>query len=516
MTALPLITLLTWLPIIGALVVILLPSSVWDRARHVALAFSGATLGMCLLLLACFDPSAGLQMCEKHAWIPGLGVEYFVGVDGLGMIMVLLAGILTPFGILAAWRQGNLTKGYFSLFLLLEAGVIGTFTALNFFHWFLFWELSLIPAFFLIKLWGGAQRTHAAMQFFIYTMAGSLAMLLAFQAIFVATGTFDFISLAEKGRSGELTAALAAKLGWKFLTARQLTFVIFCGVFLGLAVKVPLVPFHIWLPAAYAEAPVGTSMVLTGLMSKMGVYGFLRILMPIFPDQMRMVLTPLMVLAVITIVFAAYNALAQTDLKRVVAYSSINHLGYCLLGIFAALKVTGQGASWDFEKAAALNGVILQMFNHGLSAAALFCFIGLIESRSGGLRGLNDFGGLRVVAPVFCGLMGVTVFSSLGLPGLNGFIGEILIFKGVFALSGWAAAVAVLGLLLTAVFLLNILQKVFCGPLPTRWNGFRDTTPFEQWMLAPILALMFLVGLYPQCVMRIINPTVMIMVGHLS
>ena len=227
--------------------------------------------------------------------------------------------------------------------------------------------------------------------------------------------------------------------------------------------KVPLIPFHTWLPPAYTEAPTGTTMLLTGVMSKMGVYGFLRILLPIFYVQMRSVMTPLLWLAVATIILSAYAALAQKDLKRMLAYSSINHLGYCMLGIFAAAGFTGDNAAFATDKIAALNGVMLQMFNHGLTAASLFWFVALLERRSGGLRGLDDFGGLRKVAPVFCGLMGIALFSSLGLPGLNGFIGEFLIFQGAFPLATWATALSVIGLLITAIFILTILQRVFWG-----------------------------------------------------
>src|ERR1019366_6922218 len=255
---------------------------------------------------------------------------------------------------------------------------------------------------------------------FLYTMAGSVALLLAFLAIFLSTGKYDFIELADMGRNGSLNAALSNELGWKELNSGPLSLIIFSGAFLGFAVKVPLFPFHTWLPSAYAEAPTGTSMLLTGVMSKMGVYGFLRILLPIFPAQMHWISTPLLWLAVISIVFSASAAFAQRDLKRMLAYSSINHLGYCLLGIFAIAKFTGIATASATAKSAALNGVFLQMFNHGLTAATLFWFVGMTEQRSGGLRGLDDFGGLRKVMPVFCGLMGIALFSSLGLHGLNG------------------------------------------------------------------------------------------------
>jgi NADH-quinone oxidoreductase subunit M len=405
---------------------------------------------------------------------------------------------------------------YYALILFLQAGLFGTFTALNFFHWFLFWELSLIPAFFLVRLWGGPQRAPAATQFFIYTMVGSVAMLLAFLAIFLATGKFNFIELAELGRNGTLAPALAAKLGWYELTQHKLALVIFGCVLLGFAVKVPLMPFHTWLPATYAEAPTSVTMLLTGVMSKMGVYGFIRILLPIFGEQIRWVLTPLLWLAVATIVFSACAAFAQRDLKRILAYSSINHLGYCLLALFAVARFTGNDTALAAEKAAALNGVFLQMFNHGLTAATLFWFVALIEQRSGGLRGLGDFGGLRKVAPVLCGFMGIALFSSLGLPGLNGFVGEFLIFKGVFPLAPWAAAASALGLLVTAIFILTILQRVFNGPLNETWTKLPDLTLAERALLAIPIALMFVLGLWPQLVLGFTTSTVVRMVEQLN
>jgi NADH-quinone oxidoreductase subunit M len=244
-------------------------------------------------------------------------------------------------------------------------------------------------------------------------------------------------------------------------------------------------------------------------MSKMGVYGFLRILLPIFYPQVRSLETPLLWLAVATIILSAYAALVQKDLKRILAYSSINHLGYCMIGIISVVRLTGDDAGLANAKVAALNGVMLQMFNHGLTAATLFWFVALIEKRSGGLRGLNDFGGLRKVAPVFCGMMGIALFSSLGLPGLNGFVGEFLIFRGIFPLATWASSLAVLGLLATAIFILTILQRVFAGPLNQRWAQFPDLTTGERLSLMPPLALMFLLGLNPQIVLGVINSTAM-------
>jgi len=306
-----------------------------------------------------------------------------------------------------------------------------------------------------------------------------------------------------------LAAALGASLNWPGVSPDALVMLVFFGVMLGFAVKVPLFPFHTWLPATYAEAPTGTTMLLTGVMSKMGVYGFLRILLPIFPAQMQAVLTPLLWLAVGTVVLSAFAAFAQKDLKRMLAYSSINHLGYCLLGVFAVASVTGTELKWTDEKAAALNGVVLQMFNHGLTAATLFCFVGFLEQRSGGARGLNDFGGVRKVAPVLCGLMGISLFASLGLPGLNGFIGEFLIFKGVFSLATWAAVLSSIGLLVTAIFLLTLFQRVFNGPLNPKWSAMPDLSPMERTIVVPATVLMFALGIYPQIVIEDKNGNVL-------
>jgi NADH-quinone oxidoreductase subunit M len=532
MSGVPLLTLLTVTPLVGAAIIAGLGVERRSLARGLGLFFNAVTLSLAVALCLNFNPSSGeLQFVERHSWIPSLNVEYFLAIDGLGLLMVLLTALVVPFALLASigsWSREPLNNletrtsdfeipnAFVSLMLFLQAGMFGTFTALNFIHWFVFWELSLVPAYFLIKLWGGPQRRAAANQFFIYTMVGSITLLLSMVAVFLVTDSWDFIALAEKGRSGELAALFNVRVaGWYGLSARTLALVIFGGAFLGFAVKVPLMPFHTWLPATYATAPTGVSMVLTGVMSKMGVYGFLRVLLPIFPNEMRNILTPLLWLAVATIVLSACAAFAQRDLKRIVAYSSINHLGYCLLGIFAAAQITGSEPRWTTEKAAALNGVILQMFNHGLTASALFYFVGLIEARAG-RRGLDDFGGLRKVAPVFCGLMGITLFASLGLPGLNGFVGEFLIFKGVFPLAGWAAALSVIGLLVTAIFLLTILQRVWNGPLAPHWNGFADLTGKERVILFPMVTLMFVLGVYPQIVLKFVNPTVLQMVEGLK
>jgi NADH-quinone oxidoreductase subunit M len=501
------ITVLTLLPLIGGLVLLASCRS-REAARVTAILFASASFVAIALLWLGFNPvTPGMQFEEMHEWAPSLGIAYHVGADGLSVLMLSLAALVVLMSLAASWANLKHGPTYYALVLFLESGLFGTFTALNFVHWFIFWELSLIPAYFLIRLWGGPQRARAANQFFLYTMVGSVALLLAFLALFLATGRFDLLELAGLARNGQLFPQLAQNLHWAG-SPHRLEVLLFWAAFLGFAVKMPVVPFHTWLPDAYAEAPSETTMLLTGAMSKMGVYGFLRILLPIFPQQMEQERTALVWLAVATIVLPALAAWAQKDLKRTFAYSSINHLGYCLLGICAAARFYGAEPELSTERAAAMTGVLLQVFSHALTAAALFWFIALVERRSGGLRGIDDFGGLRKIVPVFTGLMGITIFASLGLPGLNGFPGEFLIFKGAFALTPWPASVSVLGLLMTAVFLLTVIQKVFSGPVNARWQAMPDLTTMERIALAPILILMLIVGLYPQIIAGLVSGTV--------
>lgn len=513
MNGFPWLSLLTAVPLAGACLVLLAGAKV-AVARLLALLSALAALAITLFLWAAFHPGlGGMQFQERHAWIPSLAVDYHLGIDGVGLLLLMISAIVVLISIAASWHMRETPRLYFALVLMLETGLFGTFTALNFIHWFFYWELSLIPAYFLVRLWGGPKRAPAAMQFFLYTMVGSIALMLAFLAIYLATGRFDFIDLANLVASGHPISSFTGRLNWLHWPPGAISWWIFWGVFLGFAVKVPIVPFHTWLPSTYAEAPSGVTILLTGAMSKMGLYGLLRILLPIFPLQMRQVLTPLLWLAVASIVLSAFAAWAQDDLKRIFAYSSINHLGYCVLGILVAVKWTALPMADG--KAAALNGALLQMFNHALTASALFWFVALLERRSGGLHGLNDFGGLRKVTPVLCGLMGIAIFSSLGLPGLNGFPGEFLVFKGVFPLVNWAAAVSLLGLLFTAVFLLKILDRVFYRPVNERWRQMPDLTAGERLMLAPVVALMFVLGIYPQLILGPVNQTVVHLLSQL-
>ncbi len=485
-----LITALILLPLLGAL---LISASPPKFARPVALGFTLLSGVVAFLLWRGFESGAGgLQLVERHEWIPSVGAEYLVGVDGLSLLLVILTSLVFPFALLAQ----RMSRGACALMLVMQAALYGTFTAQNFILWFLFYEMSLVPGFLLIKIWGGENRDRAATKFFLYTFLGSVAMLLAFLGIYFAKGTFDFAKLAELARTGPL---LSGRFGW----------IAFAGIFLGLAVKVPLFPFHTWLPDAYETAPTGVSMVLTGVLSKMGVYGFVRLLLPLFPREIQMLGPWLLGLAVCSIVLASLAAWAQSDLKRMVAYLSINHLGYCMLGLFAVSAASTRPA---VEVQAALSGVFLQIFNHGITAAALFYFVGLLEERRGA-RGLHDFGGLMQRTPLLCGWMSVAMFSSLGLPGLNGFIGEFLIFKGAFSLAAIATSVAVLGLLFTAVTFLRAIQMLFSGPLRGSCSALPDLRRSEKLVIVPVTLLMFAVGLAPQFLLNTFNATVIQMVG---
>ncbi|HXR40100.1 MAG TPA: NADH-quinone oxidoreductase subunit M [Terracidiphilus sp.] len=504
MSGIPVLTLLTVLPLIGAAIAMFSGK----HARGVAIWTTGLSLALALYVWTELPANGSIGLVELHSWAPSLGIDYHLGVDALGALMLVLSAIVTLMSVDAAHRVHHAPGLYFGLVLVLESGLFGSFTALNFFHWFLFWELSLIPAFFLIKLWGGARRGPAATQFFVYTMSGSVALLIAFLAVFRSTGSMDFPHLTLLASTGELEQMVTAHLG-------PVTMWLAVGVLAGFSVKVPMIPFHTWLPAAYAEAPSPVTMLLTGAMSKMGVYGLLRIAIPLFGHQIAQMRTALLVLAVATVVMGAWAAAAQKDLKRVFAYSSVNHLGYCLLGIFAlAVPYVAGDAAQLASQSAALNGVILQMFNHGVTAAALFWFVALMQQRTGGHRGIDDFGGLRKPAPVLAGLMGIALFSSLGLPGLNGFVGEFLIFRGVFSLSWVAATVSILGLLVTAAVILTVIQKVFSGPVPGHCEGFPDLHHGERLALAPVIGLMLLIGLLPQLIVDSVNPTVQNLLAH--
>ncbi len=493
------------IPLAGAAVLGLWRGLDGRRAGRVTLVFAALALALTAVMGVHGKlPDDGVVARWDSAWLPEAGIALSFAVDGISWLFLVLTGVVMLFSLAAAQHAGLGGRAFGALALVMQAALYGVFAARHFVPWFLAWELTLIPAYLLIRLWGGPKAPAAALRFFFMTLGGSVFMLVGFLALQFAAGTMDFGTLAGLAAEGKLAGLVGEKFSALGYGGPALLGLIAVCVFLGLAVKLPVAPLHAWLPAAYAEAPTPVTMMLTGLLSKMAVYGFLRVLLPVFPEVLPALAPAFMTLAVATILLGAVAALAQQDMKRILAYSSVNHLGYCAMAVVAV----GAGQAGTQAASAALSGTVLQTFNHGIIASTLYFFVGLIEQRSGGARGVGDFGGLRAAAPVFCGLMGVAVFASLGLPGLSGFVGEFLVFSGTFGLVPWAAALSTLGLLLTAVFFLRMMRLVFWGPVHSSQSAWPDLTRGERWLLAPMILLIALPGLWPQVLLHCSNADV--------
>ncbi|MFN7036254.1 MAG: NuoM family protein [Bellilinea sp.] len=502
-----LLSLILFTPTAAALVMLILPKEKTALLRFFAFSASLIPLALTLVVWAGFDPqpSAGMpfQFVEKAEWYSAIQASYHLGVDGISLPMVLLTTLLTPLAILASYSIEERVKSYMILFLLLETGMLGVFLALDLLLFFVFWEVGLVPMYFLIAQWGSKNRNYAALKFVLYTMGGSLGLLLAIQLMGVAVGSFDLLELYQRWPA---LNELSVPIGLPVSTVKAIAFWAFVVAF---AIKVPVWPFHTWLPDAHTEAPTAGSMILAGVLLKLGAFGFLRLVLPLFPSESQQYAGALAFLGVAAIIFGALGAWAQNDFKRLVAYSSINHMGFVVLGIAAAAALLNTTSPVGLlDKNIALNGAVLQMFNHGLSAAGMFFLVGVLYERAH-TRDLNDFGGLYAVLPVYGSVLIFTAMASLGLPGLNGFVSEFLVVRGAWPVMTLATALAMIGLFFTGAYILKALKMVLHGPLNPRWQGrLSDMSRREMIVIAPLMILMLVLGVWPAWLLDVINRAV--------
>src|SRR4051794_12276447 len=493
--AFPILTSLVALPVAGALLLLFVRGDEETSApfaRKIALVISVLVFAETLLLWSRFDAaSADFQFIERHAWIPAFGIEYYVGVDGISLLLLVLTGFLTPLALLGSWQSVHKQTKTFCIFvLLLESAMMGVFISLDLFLFYVFWDAMLVPMYFLIGIWGYERRIYAAVKFILYTMAGSVLMLLAILGLaymhYTATGSYSFDLL---------------KLYDIRLTLNQ-QFWFFLAFALAFAVKVPLFPFHTWLPDAHVEAPTAGSVILAGVMLKMGTYGLVRFAFPLFPQAAVYFAPALAVLAVIGIVYGALVAMVQPDMKKLVAYSSVSHLGFVVLGI-AAMNTQG------------VSGAVYQMLSHGISTGGLFLIVGMLSDRRH-TRLIAEYGGLKKVTPHLVAVFLIITLSSIGLPGLNGFVGEFLILLGAFRSDPRLAAVAATGVILSATYMLWMFQRVNYGAVTNEKNAaLADLRPREWLVIVPIVAVAILMGVLPNVFLRPIEPSVERMLNQL-
>lgn len=484
----PILSLIIFIPLIGGILLLFLPKDKDKQIKTVATTIAAIPVILTGWVCLLFDQTtAQVQFMEKIDWIPSLGISYLVGLDGLGLPMVIITSLLSLLSLTISWNIKVRVKEYFALFLILEAGMLGVFLSLDLFVFYIFWELVLIPMYFIIGVWGGPRREYASIKFILYTLIGSLFMLLGFLGIYFAVEphTFNMLELSQKPQIFQSTFVAN---------------IVFLALYVGFAVKIPVFPFHTWLPDAHVEAPTAGSVILAGVLLKMGAYGLLRVSLPILPESAKYFAYFLAILGLINIIYGAFVAMAQTDLKKMIAYSSISHMGYVLLGI-AALTPMG------------LNGALMQCFTHGIVTGSLFMLVGVIYDRAH-LRDINAFGGIAKVVPAYATIMGIAVMASLGLPGLAGFIGELLCFLGAFPVFSVITGAAVFGVLITAVYLLWMYRQVFFGNLNEKYAKLTDLDLREWISLMPLMFLIVLVGLYPKIVLDLMNITILQLVGR--
>ncbi len=488
------LTLLTFFPLVGVLVILFMNSESKAAIRWVALVTSLITLGISLWVLTMFTASnPDLQLEAKYAWITvaGWNIYYYLAVDGLSILLVLLTAFLTPISLLSTWTAvEERVKDFMIFFLLLEVGMMGVFLAQDLFLFYIFWEFTLVPMYFLIGLWGGPRRVYAAVKFFLYTMAGSILMLIAILFLGIKTATFNI---------PDMLALLPGLYSAGTITVgtQMLLFIAFAAAF---AIKVPMWPLHSWLPDAHVEAPTAGSVILAGVLLKMGTYGFLRFNMQLFPNATVTAAPYIALLATIGIIYGAAVSYAQQDVKKLVAYSSVSHLGFVMLGLFA---LNPEGVA----------GAILQMINHGLSTGALFLLIGMVYEQTH-TREIKVYGGLWKIMPIFGTIMLIASLSSMGLPGLNGFVGEFTILLGAFGSKAignpWFAGISAIGVIMAAVYILYMFQKVFLGPAGeiTHHHELKDLNWREIITVLPLLVFIFWIGLYPAPFFNLLAPAV--------
>ncbi len=510
----PILSLITFLPILGMLIILFIPKRQALFIKTFTIIITGIQLALAIFLLSNYNFNlAGIndiksfQFVEKFrwieidgfAWLGKIKIDYFLGVDGLSVPMILLTTIITFIASISSWTIDKSIKGYFLMFLLLDTGMIGVFVALDFFLFYIFWELMLLPMYFLIGIWGGPRREYAAIKFFLYTLFGSVLILLVMIGLYfssmetLADGTrvFTFNMLEMMNPTNYTQNGILSPLN-----PANLRFIAFIGLFIGFAIKIPMFPFHTWLPDAHVEAPTAISVILAGVLLKMGTYGILRISYPIFPDITKDLLWWIALFGAINIIYGAFCAMAQKDFKKLIAYSSVSHMGYVMLGM-AALNTLG------------ISGAILQMFNHGTITAMLFLLVGVIYDRAH-LRDIDGFGGLGKQMPIYTGFVTIAFFAAIGLPGLSGFISEALVFLGGFGNESIRilAIVSTLGILLGAGYMLWTLQRVFLGTLPDKWKELTDLDAREYIMFIPLVIIIIFLGVYPSPMLNLMNSSV--------
>jgi len=481
-----LLSIVTFLPILGALVIAFVPKEKLNVIKWGTAVTTGLQLILAIWILKVFNySSADVQLVEHYSWIPAFNIEYFMGVDGISVPMILLTALLSFLATFTSWNVDKAQKGYFALFLLLDTGMMGVFVSLDFFLFYIFWEVMLLPMYFLIGIWGGPQREYAAIKFFLYTLFGSVLLLLGMLALYFVSEphTFNMLILAQQ----------SAQFGKTLLLGMNAGHVIFILLFVGFAIKVPIFPFHTWLPLAHVEAPTAISVILAGVLLKMGTYGFLRISFPVLKEATLWFALPLAILGLINVIYGAMAALAQRDLKKMVAYSSISHMGFVLLGM-AALTSAG------------MNGAVFQMFNHGTTSAMLFMLVGVVYDRAHH-RDIEGFGGIAKVVPIYAGVTAMAFFAGLGLPGFAGFISEALCFIGAFPVFTWITIFATLGIVLNAAYFLWSYQRVFLGELNPKYEHLKEINGRELFALIPLAIITFFLGVYPTPMLHVMSGT---------